>query len=554
MSVMTIEAPVDRSPTTSAAPIETAGRGGSRLAVPLTVVAFWAAAVSLFGLWPRVGDGLSAAATMVFGSLVAGSTPQGGGAVAFPVFTKLLEVPPAAARTFSLSIQAVGMGTATLLIVMRRLPVAWRAVRVLAAAACSSFLLGVVLLTDAGPFRPSVVPDDLTKVGFTVIVAALAVLTARLRKADLWRLDVDLDAAPVRVLVLTGVGGGLLSVLVGSGADVAAFLALTLVFRVRPGVAVPSSVVVMAIVSVLGLFTLGLADGQLLATTPTVDLPAAWLAAAPVVAVGAPLGSWLASKASDRLLLTVVVTLAAAEVISTIVFLDRLRMDAALAIGALSAVGLIVRSLWAVHQRRAAEHHRASSPETPLPLAPITDVPSESSESSESSKQGERSMPVDRELVLAGGVASRAGHLNHPAARYCRRTGQRLDREAGSPAVGARPALGVLCLDDGSSYLLTDDLVIGRAPRRHHLVADRAARPLRLRDHSGSLSRAHLLITLRGWDVRVADLGSSNGTWHGLGEDETRVRLTPGEAITVPSGSVLECGGRRLRIDLLHVR
>ena len=94
---------------------------------------------------------------MVFGSLVAGSTPQGGGAVAFPVFTKLLEVPAAAARTFSLSIQAVGMGTATVLIVMRRLPVAWRAVRAVAAAASVSFLLSL-LAADRGRSVPSVDP------------------------------------------------------------------------------------------------------------------------------------------------------------------------------------------------------------------------------------------------------------------------------------------------------------------------------------------------------------------------------------------------------------
>ncbi|MFL6307311.1 MAG: hypothetical protein ACJ72H_27575 [Candidatus Sulfotelmatobacter sp.] len=33
------------------------------------------------------------AVTMIFGSLVGGGTSEGGGAIAFPVFTKLLHIP-----------------------------------------------------------------------------------------------------------------------------------------------------------------------------------------------------------------------------------------------------------------------------------------------------------------------------------------------------------------------------------------------------------------------------------------------------------------------------
>ena len=68
------------------------------------------------------------------------------------------------------------------------------------------------------------------------------------------------------------------------------------------------------------------------------------------------------------------------------------------------------------------------------------------------------------------------------------------------------------------------------------------------------MSRAHLLVTLRGWDIRVADLGSSNGTWLRTGESTPWERLAPGEAVTGPSGAMLAGGDRRLRIDHLHVR
>ena len=165
-------------------------------------------------------------------------------------------------------------------------------------------------------------------------------------------------------------------------------------------------------------------------------------------------------------------------------------------------------------------------------------------------------MPAIRpsDAVLVGGVTSRAGHLNHPQARYCHRTGQRLEGRVGPPVTGPRPPLGVLCVDDGVSWPLTGDLVVGRDPRRHDLVTDGTAESFLLDDGSGELSRAHLLVTLRGWDIRVADLGSSNGTWLRTGDDGPWDRLGAGEAVTVPSGSTLACGARRLRIDHLHVR
>ena len=52
------------------------------------------------------------AATMIFGSMIAGGTSMGGGAVAFPVLTKLLHVSAHDSKVFSLAIQSVGMTAA----------------------------------------------------------------------------------------------------------------------------------------------------------------------------------------------------------------------------------------------------------------------------------------------------------------------------------------------------------------------------------------------------------------------------------------------------------
>jgi hypothetical protein len=46
--------------------------------------------------------------TMIFGSMVAGATSEGGGAVAFPVMTLVLKIQPTIARDFSLMTQSCG--------------------------------------------------------------------------------------------------------------------------------------------------------------------------------------------------------------------------------------------------------------------------------------------------------------------------------------------------------------------------------------------------------------------------------------------------------------
>jgi len=46
--------------------------------------------------------------TMIFGSMVAGATSEGGGAVAFPVMTLVLKIKPTIARDFSLMTQSCG--------------------------------------------------------------------------------------------------------------------------------------------------------------------------------------------------------------------------------------------------------------------------------------------------------------------------------------------------------------------------------------------------------------------------------------------------------------
>lgn len=350
-------------------------RGRMALGVSALVTIVWAIYVTASGQWDRVGNQWASAVTMIFGSFVAGSTPQGGGAVAFPVFTKVLEIPAEVARSFSLSIQSIGMGAASLSILINRRTVELRALIIAFPASVIGFFIGYWLLSDYGaPFGPSVLPGPYVKVGFTLIVAAMAFVTYLGYRVQLIE---KLDALPAMtprlgmVLVACGLFGGVASALVGSGADVALYLGLVVLAGLSPRVGVATSVLLMTLVSFLGLLMFGVLDQHLgtgLDTAGMVnqlgdqtvgrgdsgvqfgsgaaldagryDLFGLWLAAAPVVAWGAPLGSFVSSRVTDRRLVTAVVMLAAIEVISTIVFLDELRSDPWLVV--FGVAGLVV--------------------------------------------------------------------------------------------------------------------------------------------------------------------------------------------------------------------
>ena len=82
----------------------------------LVAITTWIVWLRLAGPANAIGSLVThweAAVTMIFGSIVAGGTSMGGGAVAFPVFTKVLQVLPHEAKVFSLAIQSVGMGAAS---------------------------------------------------------------------------------------------------------------------------------------------------------------------------------------------------------------------------------------------------------------------------------------------------------------------------------------------------------------------------------------------------------------------------------------------------------
>ncbi|CAK5081520.1 unnamed protein product [Meloidogyne enterolobii] len=84
--------------------------------------------------------------TMVVGSIIAGMTSEGGGAVAFPVMIFILHTKPHTARDFSIMIQAIGMTMAFFVIIFMRIQIEWRAIIFGTIGAIPGALIGFTLI------------------------------------------------------------------------------------------------------------------------------------------------------------------------------------------------------------------------------------------------------------------------------------------------------------------------------------------------------------------------------------------------------------------------
>jgi uncharacterized membrane protein YfcA len=265
--------------------------------------------------------------TMIFGSLVGGGTSEGGGAVAFPVLTKVLNIPAPHARLFTYAIQSIGMGAASLTILYLRVPIERRFLRLAAPVA------GVIL--SATLIAPVVKTSDV-RVFFTVMLTclALALVIQETRKVDNRNQQITLFGAREQAITAaTGFVGGIVSGLLGVGENMVAFIIIVMLFRISEKVATPTTVILMTVVSIAGFATHLLFLGDF-----TGVVPRYWLAAVPVVVVGAPLGALICAQMPRQAICLILIGLITADFISTLLLVPISTLTMIIAASAL-AVG-----------------------------------------------------------------------------------------------------------------------------------------------------------------------------------------------------------------------
>lgn len=246
----------------------------------------WLLILFLGNDWQALAEHWGIAVAMAAGGYAAGSTPMGGGTVGFPILVLLFHESPNLGRDFSFAVQSIGMTSASIFIICRRQPVEWPMVR--------WAMLGSLIGTPLGIFFVApLVPPLLIKILFAILWCSFGILHLY-RLKELARHEglapgahrFDRNAG----FLIGLLAGATVASITGVGIDMVLYTVLVLLCQADLKIAIPSSVIIMAWTSLVGIatksLTTGVQDGVL----------ENWLAAAPIVALGAPLGALVVDK------------------------------------------------------------------------------------------------------------------------------------------------------------------------------------------------------------------------------------------------------------------
>lgn len=237
-------------------------------------------------------------AIMVVGAFVAGLTPEGGGAVAFPMLSVFFKVDRILARDFSLMIQSIGMTSASIFILTNKANTlrSYKPLFYFIPVSFVGFVLGMLLLQK--------IPVFIIQALFLSLITTFAI--AYLKSKHRGDLPV-LTTTGLRdqlLLALILILGGMCASLFGTGADIILYTLLVTHFSMNEKKATHMSIILMAAISVLGFAYRHFIDAGL-----SKDQFSTWLCAYPVVLFMAPFGAYILQRMNVEWMLRGIVIL-----------------------------------------------------------------------------------------------------------------------------------------------------------------------------------------------------------------------------------------------------
>jgi uncharacterized protein len=259
------------------------------------VLSIWFGYVYSNELFHYIPKHFPAVITMVFGSFIAGSSPEGSAAIAYPVFTLFLEIPPAVARNFAFAIQSLGMTSASLLILGLKIKVDWNYIKYVTIGGAFGLVFGTYYIVP-------LVSPPIAKLFFVSLWLSFGlVLWYENSKPQRKVYDFIQNFARTDMarLMIFGIIGGMISSLFGTGINIFTFCLMTIFYGINEKVAVPSSVVIMTLETILGFFLHAGLIGDF--QTEAFEM---WIACIPFVIIFAPLGAFAISKLPRKTIAT----------------------------------------------------------------------------------------------------------------------------------------------------------------------------------------------------------------------------------------------------------
>jgi len=263
-----------------------------------TALVAWVGLFATFTSWEFLAAHWFYPAIMVVGAFVAGLTPEGGGAVAFPMLSVFFQIDRILARDFSLMIQSIGMTSASLFILFHQDTTRrhFRPLLAFVPICFAGFVLGMLTLQH--------LPVYLIQALFLSLITTFAIAYVCSRHRGL-EVTLAVRTRADRV-VLGGILllGGLCASLFGTGADILLYTVLVTRFGLREKMATHMSIILMAAISVLGFAYRHFVDDGI-----TPYQVQTWLCAYPVVLFMAPFGAYVLHRMNVEWMLRGIVLL-----------------------------------------------------------------------------------------------------------------------------------------------------------------------------------------------------------------------------------------------------
>lgn len=227
--------------------------------------------------------------TMVFGAFIAGSSPEGSAAIAYPVFTLYLDIAPPVVRNFAFAIQSFGMTAASIYILSKKITLEKNYILYVSIGGLAGLIIGTYYLVP-------IISPPLAKLLFVSLWVSFAiVLFFQNRNPDRVVFDLlpVLKTNDIVLLLIFGLVGGFISSLFGTGINIFTFCLMVTYYHINEKVAAASSIIIMTIETIAGFLLHRTVIGDF--TSESFNM---WICCIPLVIFMAPLGSYVLSKLS----------------------------------------------------------------------------------------------------------------------------------------------------------------------------------------------------------------------------------------------------------------